>query len=77
MKKFTPPGHWSLVTSHWKKEGSRAAAAFHRMMLAQTRLWLVLAYPEEIKTSNGVKERQIPVFLFGRTRQPRVLSIGQ
>ena len=29
-------GHWSLVSGHWPKEGSRATAAFHYMILAQT-----------------------------------------
>jgi hypothetical protein len=46
------------------------------MMLAQTRLWLVLASPEETKTSNGLKKGTF-LFLFERTRQLRVLSIGQ
>ncbi|WP_317423534.1 hypothetical protein, partial [uncultured Acidaminococcus sp.] len=50
-------------TGHWTKEGSRAAAAFHCMTPAQTRLWLVLASPEETKTSNGLKERQTPIFI--------------
>ncbi len=51
----------SLVTSHWTKEGSRAAAAFYCMILARTCLWLVLASPEELWTSNGLKEKHSPV----------------
>ena len=36
-----------------REMGRRAAAAFHCMMLDRTRLWFVLASPEELKTSKG------------------------